>query len=110
MTSLDGGVNDDSLFGGSGDDTLVGKDGNDVLDGGAGADRMEGGDGDDTYFVDERATDVVVEEANRGRDLVKSLVTYTLAANVEDLSLRRAGADRGDRATGWRTSSPGPRT
>ena len=55
---------------------------------------MEGGDGDDTYMV-ERVGDVTVEEANKGRDLVKSLVTHTLAANLEDLSLEGPGRIEG---------------
>lgn len=65
---------------------LIGNAGNNVLDGGAGADTMIGGAGDDTYIVD-NVNDVVVENANEGVDTVLSSVTYTLSANVENLTL-----------------------
>ena len=70
----------------SGNDTLVGLSGNDTLDGGIGADTLRGGLGNDTYIVD-NIGDVVVESANQGIDTVRSSVTYTLATNVENLTL-----------------------
>lgn len=86
--TLDGGTDADSLFGGKNNDTLYGGGGkwNDHLDGGKGADSMTGGKGDDTYVVD-NAGDTVVENASEGTDLVQSKVTYTLGANVENLTL-----------------------
>ncbi len=75
-----------TLVGNRGANTLAGLRGNDLLDGGAGRDRMEGGPGNDTYFVD-RATDVVVERAREGDDVVFSAVSYRLPANVEGLAL-----------------------
>jgi len=87
--------NDDYLFGGSGNDTIIGKAGNDTLegkagndslDGGVGSDTMSGGIGNDTYVVD-AATDVIQENSNEGTDLVISSVSYTLGANVENLTL-----------------------
>ena len=57
-----------------------------TLNGGTGADTMLGGAGNDTYVVDNVA-DVVTEAAGEGTDLVQSGVTYTLAANVERLTL-----------------------
>lgn len=67
--------------------TLTGNGGDNVLNGGTGADTMAGGAGDDTYVVDETG-DVVTELADGGIDEVMSSVnTYTLGANVENLTL-----------------------
>ena len=63
-----------------------GNDGNDTLDGGLGADTMSGGIDNDTYFVD-NIGDVVIENANEGIDSVFSSINYTLANNVENLTL-----------------------
>lgn len=82
---LNGGAFNDTISGLGGADTLNGFAGDDYLDGGAGADTMAGGLGADTYVVDS-SSDRVVENANEGRDTVRtSLATYVLAANVEDL-------------------------
>ena len=90
-----GNDSDNLLAGGDGDDTLTGGAGNDSLDGAAGADSMIGGTGDDTYIVDD-AGDEVVEAAGEGSDTVRtSLGTYTLAANVENLTYTGGGNFRG---------------
>ena len=56
------------------------------LDGDSGADLLIGGAGNDTYGVDD-AGDSIIENVNAGIDTVESLVTYTLGANVENLTL-----------------------
>ena len=73
---------------------LTGNSAANVLDGGAGADTMIGGAGDDIYGVDV-AGDVVTEVAAAGTDTVQSAVTYTLAANVENLTLTGAAVING---------------
>lgn len=77
---------DDYLFGYGGNDTLIGGDGDDWLDGGTGADWMEGGRGNDVYIID-NSGDRIVEYAGEGFDLVEASISYTLGANLEDLTL-----------------------
>lgn len=68
------------------DNSLYGNDGNNILNGLAGADTMKGGAGDDSYFVD-NSGDVVTEWTNQGIDTVNASISYTLTANVENLTL-----------------------
>jgi Ca2+-binding RTX toxin-like protein len=106
---LSGRLDDDELYGFGGSDTLEGGSGFDVLDGGSGVDVMTGGFGNDTYYVDNSGElalsgkaasrfgggafdqvwlgDKVIEQANQGFDTVKSWISYSLVANVENLEL-----------------------
>jgi len=84
--TIDGGTGNDIINAGEGNDVIIAGEGNDVLVGGQGSDIMAGNAGDDTYIVDD-AGDIVTENVNEGTDLVQSSITYTLTANVENLTL-----------------------
>jgi Ca2+-binding RTX toxin-like protein len=84
--NLTGTPNADLISGLGGNDKLNGLAGSDTLNGGMGADSMTGGTGNDTYFVDS-AGDKVIEAPGGGTDSVSSTITYTLATNVENLTL-----------------------
>ncbi|MEO5340557.1 MAG: putative Ig domain-containing protein [Magnetococcus sp. MYC-9] len=81
---------DNLLTGNAAANLLSGGAGNDTLDGGRGADTLMGGVGNDSYIVD-NSGDSVVEHANEGVDRVQSSITWTLAENVDDLTLIGAG-------------------
>jgi len=68
------------------DNHLTGNNGNNNLYGKAGADVMVGGKGNDTYSV-ENIGDSIIELSNEGTDKVTSSITWTLGANLENLSL-----------------------
>lgn len=85
---------DNWLIGNSAVNTLTGAAGNDTLDGGAGADSLVGGAGNDIYVID-NASDKITESASAGTDTVQSSVTWTLGANLENLTLIGASAING---------------
>ena len=87
---LSGNDRNNLLSGGAGADTLLGFAGDDTLDGGAGIDKMAGGAGNDLYRVDSRS-DLILEYAGEGIDKVEASSTYTLPANVENLTLLEGG-------------------
>jgi Ca2+-binding RTX toxin-like protein len=68
--------------------SLVGNTGNNILDGGLGADILIGGTGNDTYIVD-NTQDVVSESSTQPNEIdnVLASVSFTLSANVENLTL-----------------------
>ncbi|WP_170297720.1 cadherin domain-containing protein [Paracoccus litorisediminis] len=80
-----------ALNGAAGNDTLIGGAGNDSLNGGTGIDQMSGGVGNDTYYVD-HASDRVIELSGQGVDTVRSTISHTLGANVENLILTGTAA------------------
>jgi VCBS repeat-containing protein len=83
------------LMGLGGNDNLIAGAGNDRLDGGEGVDRMEGGLGNDIYVVD-NASDLIVEAAGAGTDVVETtLSSLTLAANAEVLTYVGTGSFTG---------------
>lgn len=97
--NLGGGGNglDNYILGNSGANGLSGGNGNDTIDGGQGIDTMQGGAGNDTYRVD-RFSDQAIESLSGlagGTDLVESSITWTLSANLENLTLTGSAAING---------------
>jgi len=95
-----------NLTGNSLANTITGGNGDDSLNGGTGADTLVGGAGNDVYYVD-NASDVVTEGTAAGTDEVRTaLSSYTLAANVENLTGTKTtaqtltGNDLANRITG----------
>ncbi|MBL8544870.1 MAG: DNRLRE domain-containing protein [Hyphomonadaceae bacterium] len=84
----------DTLSGDAGANLLRGDAGDDTLDGGQGADALIGGAGNDTFVVD-NAGDAVTENPNEGSDQVRSSITFTLGANIENLTLVGGDATSG---------------
>lgn len=78
---------DNFIQGSTGNDYLIGAAGNDVLYGAGGfGNTLQGGTGNDLYIV-ENPNDTIVEFANEGTDSVQTTLTsYTLQANVENLT------------------------
>lgn len=91
---LAGLAGNDALSGAAGNDTLIGGAGNDTLNGGVGTNTLLGGAGNDIYVVSS-TTDIVSESGGNGVDQIQSSVTFTLAADVENLALTGSTAING---------------
>ncbi len=82
-------------IGNAGNNVITGNDGGNLLDGGGGVDRLIGGKGDDTYVVD-TTTDVLVELAGQGNDVIQFAATVAgakliMAAYIESVDTVTAG-------------------
>jgi Ca2+-binding RTX toxin-like protein len=95
--SLDANVENLALIGpnalnGTGNDLdnqITGNEYNNTLNGGAGRDTLTGGLGNDTYLVD-NSGDQIIEISAQGIDNVNAALSWSLGANLENLTLTGA--------------------
>ncbi|MER2512805.1 MAG: peroxidase family protein, partial [Nitrosomonas ureae] len=83
------------LTGNTGNNILTGLAGDDTLIAGGGTDTLRGGLNNDTYVISNTPV-TITELFNQGIDTVQSPVTYTLLANVENLTLTGGNAVNGN--------------
>ena len=91
----------DVLGGHNASDVIYGGDGHDTIyagDDGAG-DTLYGGTGNDQYWVN-GPEDVIVEQPGQGIDTVIAKFSWTLGANVENVTLQEKGASANGGITG----------
>ncbi len=81
-----------TILGSSGHDILYGTPGADFLDGGIGNDTLIGGLGNDSYVVDNAGDRIVETSTQAGEiDVVNAALSWTLSANLENLTLTGTG-------------------
>jgi YD repeat-containing protein len=76
---------DIALTGNSRNNVITANDGNDTLIAGTGVATLVGGAGNDTFVVN-NIHDVIIEKPNGGTNTVKTSVSYTLSANLQNMS------------------------
>ncbi|MES2493918.1 MAG: calcium-binding protein [Pseudomonadota bacterium] len=91
LEGLSGSAFADALTGNALGNQIAGLAGDDRLDGSGGADTLAGGLGNDSYAIDD-PSDIVIEAAGEGTDTVNAAASFTLSANVENLTLVSDGA------------------
>ena len=93
VESAIGGDGADRIIGNTGDNELHGMRGNDNIFGISGTDTMVGGAGNDLYTTD--GGDSIIESAGNGTDTVRSSVSHSLGANLENLILSQTSNSSG---------------
>ena len=80
--------------GNAGNNVITGNAANNILDGGLGTNTLIGGTGNDIYVVD-TLTNLITENVGGGTDTIQSSITFTIATNVENLTLTGTAAING---------------
>jgi Ca2+-binding RTX toxin-like protein len=86
-----GGSGNDTLIGSAVSNDLSGGDGEDTLDGGTDNDTLTGGNGNDTYIANNGDTLIEAAAGGAADRVFTASGTFTLAANVENLTFTGVG-------------------